>query len=194
MAKMEIFSYAGATFGVYNEEGTPLFRIGDILCALNEQRTTALLEDRLKESDYIFFTEERGGEIHSTEGVNEIGLFRLILTSPNKDEAEHFYLWVTSKVIPYVVQFIRKEHPHRYNLSWGSFFSDVAERYTETGKECAELLWAEQKMPYALPDIDCLVRLADASFSDLEKNWRKHQEKKTEPKLKIVTSDNSNDG
>lgn len=192
MAKLEIFSYADATFGVYDKEGTPLFRIGDVLYSLNEQQTKAMLEDRLKESDYIFFEEERGGEIHSIKGVNEIGLFRLILTSPNKDEAQHFYHWVTSKIMPYIVQFIRKEHPHRYNLSWGTFFVDVAEAYRQFGKGAAELLWSKQRMPYALPNADCLSTLASASFSDLEKTWKKHQEKTTEPMLKIVTSANSN--
>lgn len=193
MAKIETFSYADATFSVYNEDGNAAFRIGDILYALNEQRTTAQLKDRIEESDYIFFEAELNGEFYSIEGVNEIGLFRLILTSPNKNEAKHFYLWVTSKIIPYIAQFIRKEHHHRYDLSWSAFFLKVASLYETNGRESAEALWEEHKMPYALPDAECLVRMGAEGHYEAGKKWEKRQEKKTEPKLKIVTSDNFND-
>jgi prophage antirepressor-like protein len=108
MSKPEIFSYKGSSFVVYNNAETACFKIGDILYSLQETAQTDLA-GRLEDSDFTYFHFKGGNAPDDHEGVNEKGLLRLILTSPNRDDAEHFYNWVKNYILPYTLKLIRKK-------------------------------------------------------------------------------------
>lgn len=159
MARVEVFSYKDASFVVYNDNGVACFKIGDILFSLGE-KTTNNLHERLEDRDYHYFNHDVEDVPYHHEGVNEMGLFRLILTSPNKEEADHFYKWVVSRILPYITQFIRNDL-HTYHITWASFFSDVLRAY-DFGENHAEKLWSKYKIPFPLPDKKTLKGLSEA--------------------------------
>lgn len=165
MARVEIFSYKGASFVVYNDDGVACFKIGDILFSLGEKKTDTLHE-RLEDRDYHYFDHDEGDVPYHHEGVNEMGLFRLILTSPNKEKADHFYKWVVSRILPYISQFIRNDF-HTYHSTWALFFCDVLKAY-DSGKNHAEKIWNKYKIPFPLPDEATINGLINACFISMQ--------------------------
>lgn len=168
------FAFGENLVRVISRDGEPWWVLGDV-CAVLELAKPENAASRLDEDEKSITRIEGGtsGGNPNRTIINESGLWSLVLTS-RKPEAKQFKKWLTSEVIPS----IRKTGSYQSSggstsqVDGGEWFSRLSRVvhawYSAGGEEEARKVWAEQAIPFPMPQLDGVLLLMEAALGNGE--------------------------
>ena len=99
---LKIFEYGEQQVRTVEKDGEAWFVAKDVCDILGLENVTKALK-RLDEDELTLLRVRAGGQNREINGINESGLYALILRS-DKPEAKPFRRWVTHEVLPDIIK------------------------------------------------------------------------------------------
>lgn len=152
------FSFEEQAVRVLTREGEPWFVLADV-CAVLEIAYHRDAAARLDEDERGSVVVDTPGGPQETIGINESGLYTLILTS-RKAEAKRFRKWVTTEVLPS----IRKTGSYALPTSKAEWFSCFARVLCLWDAIGAYQEWQNCGLPFPMPRKQAVRMLMEAAL------------------------------
>lgn len=155
------FNFDDHAVRVLTREGEPWFVLADV-CAVLEISKPRDAAARLDEDERAPVVVDTLGGPQETIGINESGLYTLILTS-RKAEAKRFRKWATAEVLPS----IRKTGSYALptgKAEWFSRFARVLCLWDAIGEVAAYQEWQNCGLPFPMPRKQAVRMLMEAAL------------------------------